>query len=60
MLNQRIEAIQQEMEKGEKADFSQFKAYSSGDKTVIQHSQMETQDQAAKEEGQDHHHVRSR
>lgn len=53
MITQRIEAIQQEMAKGEKADYSQFRAGSlsqSNDAPVLAV-------QAAKETGDEHRHV---
>lgn len=59
MLSQRIDAIQLEMDKGEKADFSQFKSASLGVKTAIQ-QQMVTEDQAAKETEQGFQHLRYR
>lgn len=60
MLNQRIEAIQLEMDKGEKADYSQFRQNSSDVKSVGQNQQLETENQAAKEVIQEHQYHRSR
>lgn len=57
MLTQRIEAIQLEMDKGEKADFSQFKVGMSRGQT-IQEEVSPAQEQAAKqvEQEQQHYH----
>lgn len=60
MLNQRIEAIQLEMDKGEKADFSQFRSSTSDVKSVGQNQQSETENQAAKEINQEPTYHRSR
>ena len=54
MINQRLEAIQLEMEKGEKADYSQFRSKS----VTLQQPAQELQTQAAKDtvqEEQRHH-----
>ena len=57
MLTQRIEAIQLEMDKGEKADYSQFKA-GIGNGQAIQEEVSPAQEQAAKqvEQEQQHYH----
>lgn len=60
LLNQRIEAIQLEMDKGEKADYSQFKQTASDVKSVGQNQQQEPENQAAKEVNQENHYHRSR
>lgn len=60
MISQRLEAIQLEMDKGEKADYSQFKPNASDVKSVGQNQQEETENQAAKEVIQEHQYHRSR
>ncbi|MCQ2145932.1 MAG: zincin-like metallopeptidase domain-containing protein [Bacteroidales bacterium] len=60
LINQRLEAIQLEMDKGEKADFSQFRQNTSDVKSVGQNQQEETEKQAAKEVIQENHYHRSR
>lgn len=60
MLNQRIEAIQLEMDKGEKADFSQFRDHGNGKSEAISPT-PEIEDKAAKvaeEERQSYHRSR--
>ena len=60
MLKQRIEAIQPEMDKGEKADFSQFRDHGNGKSEAISPTH-EIEDKAAKvaeEERQSYHRSR--
>lgn len=58
MLCQRIEAIQMEMDKGEKADYGQFKASAvTGQKADAAPEQQETEEKAAKE-SQSYHRSR--
>ena len=60
MLSQRIEAIQLEMDKGEKADYSQFKTSSNGEKSS-QNIESEAKEQAAKQtENEENFHRRMR
>ena len=59
MLCQRIEAIQMEMDKGEKADYGQFRASAvTGPKADAAPEQQETEEKAAKESSQGYHRSR--
>lgn len=59
MLCQRIEAIQMEMDKGEKADYGQFRVSAvTGPKADAAPDQQETEEKAAKESSQSYHRSR--
>ena len=49
MVTQRITAIQAEMEKGEKADYSQFRSRTAKTEQLDQDDSLESQQEAAKQ-----------
>ena len=63
MINQRLESIQQEMAKGEEANYSQFRPAALSAQMVKPEAQMQAAkevDQVVEEEEEIHHYGRSR
>ena len=60
MVNQRIAAIQAEMEKGEKADYSQFKGEKAQSDQLSQEETHEAHQEAAKQIEEEHRPSRRR